>query len=58
MKPPKQLDNPETALWCRGGSTVTHIESDCKILVDTGFDYKINDSELNLKRTEITSSSP
>ncbi|HNR26153.1 MAG TPA: hypothetical protein PKI66_05525 [Methanobacteriaceae archaeon] len=41
-----------------GGSTVTHIESDCKILVDTGFDYKINDSELNLKRTEITPSSP
>lgn len=33
-----------------GGSTVTYIESDCKILVDTGFDYEIDESELNLKR--------
>lgn len=33
-----------------GGSTVTYIESDYKILVDTGFDYEIDESNLNLKR--------
>jgi glyoxylase-like metal-dependent hydrolase (beta-lactamase superfamily II) len=33
-----------------GGSTVTYIESDCKILVDTGFDYEIDESNRNRKR--------
>ncbi|MEN6329754.1 MAG: MBL fold metallo-hydrolase [Methanobacteriaceae archaeon] len=35
-----------------GGSTVTYIESDCKILVDTGFDYEIDDSTRNRQRNQ------
>ena len=33
-----------------GGSTVTYIESDCNILVDTGFDYEIDESKQNRKK--------
>ncbi|MEG3224975.1 MAG: MBL fold metallo-hydrolase [Methanobacteriales archaeon Met13] len=33
-----------------GGSTVTYIKTDCNILVDTGFDYEIDNSPENLKR--------
>jgi glyoxylase-like metal-dependent hydrolase (beta-lactamase superfamily II) len=35
-----------------GGSTVTYIESDCRILVDTGFDYEIDNSKLNMDRNQ------
>jgi len=33
-----------------GGSTVTYIESDLKIIVDTGFDFEGNMSEENVRR--------
>ncbi len=35
-----------------GGSTVTYVESDAKILVDTGFDYENNRGEDNVKRNK------
>jgi glyoxylase-like metal-dependent hydrolase (beta-lactamase superfamily II) len=35
-----------------GGSTVTYIESDVKILVDTGFDYESDRSADNIKRNK------
>ncbi len=35
-----------------GGSTVTLIESDARVLVDTGFDFEHNLSDDNLKRNE------
>ncbi|WP_321421374.1 MBL fold metallo-hydrolase [uncultured Methanobacterium sp.] len=36
-----------------GGSTVTYIESDKKILVDTGFDFEENLSKDNIKQNNI-----
>jgi len=35
-----------------GGSTVTYVESDARILVDTGFDYESNRSEDNVKQNK------
>lgn len=36
-----------------GGSTVTYIESDKKILVDTGFDFEENPSKENIKQNNL-----
>jgi glyoxylase-like metal-dependent hydrolase (beta-lactamase superfamily II) len=35
-----------------GGSTVTYVESDARILVDTGFDYENDRGEENVKRNK------
>lgn len=35
-----------------GGSTVTYIESDKKIIVDTGFDFEVDMSEENTKKNQ------
>jgi hypothetical protein len=41
-----------------GGSTVTYLESDVKILVDTGFEFENNLGEFISRQTGKSSSTP